>query len=73
MDLDAIMQEARCWMDRANEVHATPDDVLKILAVIMGQLLHEHATDSNAAGHTLVMHNRAAIDFYALQRRRQLH
>jgi hypothetical protein len=71
MERTEIMDEAGRWMARANEVQAGPDDVLKILSLMMGQLLHEHAADADQAGHIIVQHNLFAIEFYTRQQERR--
>jgi hypothetical protein len=64
MDSDAIFSEARIIMDRANRVQASPDDVLKILTIVMGQLLHEHAADIEAAGQVMAHLHFGALGFW---------
>jgi hypothetical protein len=71
MEREDIASEAARIMVRANETNASPDEVLSILAVVMGQLLHEHAADAFAAGQVLVAHNSRAIEYYANAKRHE--
>lgn len=69
MESMEIYEEARRVMDRANEVGASPDEVLIMLAVIMAHLLHQHSPDAFHAGEAIAKHNMQAIDCYGRLRR----
>jgi len=73
MEATEIYDEACRVMDRVNEVGASVDDTLLILAVVMAHLLHHNAPDAFGAGAAIAQFNTHTIDCYGRLKRGALH